>query len=77
MSYIPNTQQAGMENFVSQKTRNVSFQVPYITVPYITLTLDNNSNSIPYKINVTTTGFQIKFQTNYTGEVAWTSQTIQ
>ena len=67
------TAQGGLVTFVDAKTKNITFQLPFVTSPQITLTLDSDSNTIPYALNINLTGFQIKFKTNYTGAVIWTA----
>ena len=61
----------GQEAFVNQKTKNVIFPVPFENIPAIDISVDNNSIAVPYRINITTAGFTIKFQINYTGNVEW------
>jgi hypothetical protein len=57
--------------FASQIFKNVSLQDAFEQVPSIKLTMNNNAVSVPYKTNVTVNGFQIRFQTPFSGTVSW------
>jgi len=67
------TAQGNIVEFVNEKQKNVLFPTPFTTVPNIKIDLDADSNSIPYTVNVTTIGFQIKFKVSYTGNVSWSA----
>lgn len=67
------TAQGGTVDFINQKTKNVTFPIAFNSVPNIKIDLDAESNSIPYVVLVTLTGFQIKFRVNYTGNVIWSA----
>jgi len=58
--------------FNASKTASVTFGMTFPTTPSISLTLDTEGSvAPPYKINASTTGFTIKFQTIFTGVVTW------
>ena len=67
------TAQGDVIMFSSEKNKNISFQTSFLSIPKINITLDTDSNSIPYTVNITLTGFQIKFRINYTGNVNWSA----
>ena len=67
------TAQGGDVVFSNEKIKNVSFEVPFTSIPKISIDLDADSNSIPYTVNITLTGFQVKFKVNYTGNVNWSA----
>lgn len=62
----------GLVVFSNEKNKTVLYTNAYQGVPpEPTLTLDSVSQSVPYRINATLIGFQIKFLINYTGAVRW------
>lgn len=61
----------GTESFVAQKTKNVIFPIPFTSIPAVDISVDANSIAVPFRINITTAGFTIKFAINYTGNVEW------
>ena len=63
--------QTGTTEFNNERTKNILFKCPFTKIPAVTLTLDNEDNSPPYKINVLLTGFTIKTKSNYTGSITW------
>jgi len=67
---------SGILSFANEKIKNVSFGFNFLVVPNISIVLDQNEGSIPYKTNSTVSGFTINFKTNYTGNVWWAANKI-
>ena len=58
--------------FSNERIKTVLYTKIYQgAIPEPTLTLDGISQSVPYRINATLIGFQIRFLINYTGSVHW------
>ena len=62
---------SGNVSFDNQKTKNILFDVPLLSTPQITLTLDSSTQAPPYRINASKNGFTIKFPINYEGNIYW------
>lgn len=63
--------QTGKVAFNNEKTKNVVFEKLFAIVPAVDLTLNQDTSSPPFRVDVIKNGFTIKFKTNYTGDVEW------
>lgn len=62
----------GETSFTAQTSQNILFPNPPFTAPpNIDFFLDANSVSVPFKTNVTTNGFVIRFRVPFTGTIQW------
>lgn len=66
--------QNGTVNVKGTKTVKIKFPSQFKQAPRISITLGNNSLSIPYKQAVNRNRLVIKFKTSYTGEIDWIAQ---
>jgi hypothetical protein len=55
--------------FDNTKTVTLTFPTPYARPPMIQLTMNDSGVAPVYKTTITTTSCQIKFKSNWTGEV--------
>ena len=65
------TSQCGEVEFVNVKIMNVTFIRAFTRKPSVVLTLGDISTNPPFRVTVTKTGFTIKFQNNFSGNVQW------
>lgn len=63
--------QTGSVKFNDVKTMSITFNFPFPVVPSVSLTLEDLSNDIPIKYNVSKTGLEIKMKSKYTGGICW------
>jgi hypothetical protein len=63
----------GTSYLTNQKQIKVTFTEAFDLVPAIQITLGDEAVAPPYKVNVSTTSFTIKFQNNFTGYLDWTA----
>ena len=61
----------GTAYFSNQKQIKITFNQSFEVIPAIQLTLNDESVSIPYKIDVAKTDFTIKLKTPWTGHIDW------
>ena len=57
--------------FDRDKVKNISFGKTFEKKPFVDIVLGDNSTAVPYKTNVTKTGFTIIFSINYSGSIDW------
>lgn len=64
--------QSGDVSLDGTKTAVVEFDAAFGHRPSIVVALeDSGAAHVPYKTNVSTTGFKIRFKTAFTGVVSW------
>lgn len=62
-------QETGTISFVNQKTKNILFNSPFTSLPNILFSNNAASPLVNYKTNVTSNGFTMNFQSNYSGTI--------
>ena len=64
---------SGIAGFIQSRLIKIVLKSTFEKIPDITLTPDSVIASPPSRVNVTKTGFTIKLQTVYTGNINWTA----
>ena len=63
--------QSGTVVFENSKSMRIDFPTEFTNWPAITVTLGDVNASPPYRVYPGKTGFTVRFQNSYTGEVQW------
>lgn len=63
----------GTAMFDNVKTVLIDLGTVFTKKPIVTLTLENNNQAPAYKVVISNNKFEIRFKSNFTGDVEWSA----